>query len=215
MKTPSIARPLLVLVFLVSLGTMPIAAADAAVPPSSATLAEPTFDLDFPGGSIKDLLAAVEKASGQAPNVVIGGGGESLVIPPLKMRAVSLSALFGALQTSGIGAWIPNRSAWAVTDPRTFAPWSQKGSLQVFNVKTLLKSNDINDLFAAIQLALQLGDKGSKAPADVKFHKETGLLLVYGNSVQVAAVHDVLRALESSTLSDTKPSNAPPAAKPQ
>ena len=56
------------------------------------------FDLDFPGGTPKQLVEAIEKSSGQPLNAVIPDPYADLKLPPLKMRGVNVGELFGALQ---------------------------------------------------------------------------------------------------------------------
>ena len=56
------------------------------------------FDLNFPGGTPKQLVEAIEKSSGQPLNAVIPDPYADLKLPPLKMRGVNVGELFGALQ---------------------------------------------------------------------------------------------------------------------
>ena len=55
------------------------------------------FDLDFKGGPPQQLVAEIEKV-GVLINVIIPDGAHSVMIPPLKMRNVTLPQLFQATE---------------------------------------------------------------------------------------------------------------------
>ena len=56
------------------------------------------FDLDFPGGTPEQLVRAIEKASTKPLNAIVPTEFGNLQLPPLKMKAVTVPALFQALQ---------------------------------------------------------------------------------------------------------------------
>src|SRR5215469_2197083 len=56
------------------------------------------FDLDFPGGTPADLVAAIEKATGKPLNAIISTEDADTQLPPLKMSKVVTPKLFGALE---------------------------------------------------------------------------------------------------------------------
>jgi hypothetical protein len=58
----------------------------------------PKFDLDFPGGTPGQLVAAIEKASGKPLNAIIPSEFREMELPALKMKAVTVPQLFQALQ---------------------------------------------------------------------------------------------------------------------
>jgi hypothetical protein len=55
------------------------------------------FNLDFSGGTPKELVAAIEKAMGKPLNVVIPTEDAEVQIPPLKMNDIVVPQLFAAL----------------------------------------------------------------------------------------------------------------------
>jgi hypothetical protein len=68
----------------------------ASAPPS----AEPSltkFNLDFPGGTPKELVAAIEKATGRPLNAIVPDELANTKLPALKMNSVDVSQLFQAL----------------------------------------------------------------------------------------------------------------------
>ena len=56
------------------------------------------FSLDFSGGTPKQLVAAIEKASGKPLNVIIPAEHADTKLPPLKMNNVDVQQLFQALE---------------------------------------------------------------------------------------------------------------------
>jgi hypothetical protein len=56
------------------------------------------FNLDFPGGTPKQLVAAIEKATGRPLNVVIPEEHAGESIPPLRMTQVTVPHLFRAME---------------------------------------------------------------------------------------------------------------------
>ena len=55
------------------------------------------FNLDFPGGTPKELVAAIEKATGRPFNAIVPDELAATKLPALKMNSVDVSQLFQAL----------------------------------------------------------------------------------------------------------------------
>src|SRR5712671_2577137 len=66
--------------------------------PPSTSPALTKFDLDFKGGSPKDLVAAIQKASGKPLNAIVPDELADVKIPALKMKNVDVPQLFKALE---------------------------------------------------------------------------------------------------------------------
>jgi hypothetical protein len=58
------------------------------------------FDLDFPGGSPREFVAAISKAMGKPLNVVIPESNADVQIMPIKVSNVTVPELFRAVQTA-------------------------------------------------------------------------------------------------------------------
>jgi hypothetical protein len=56
------------------------------------------FDLDFPGGTPKELVAAIQKARSKPLNAIIPEEHAGFILPPLKMNNVTVPQLFTALE---------------------------------------------------------------------------------------------------------------------
>ena len=67
--------------------------AQSATPADSPALTK--FDLDFRGGTPKQLAAAIEKALGRPLNVIVPDEFADTKLPALKMNGVDVSQLFG------------------------------------------------------------------------------------------------------------------------
>jgi hypothetical protein len=61
---------------------------------------EKPFSLDFRGGSVREFVEAVEKATKEPFNVIIPESAQDLVIPPVRVREVTLTPLLTALSDS-------------------------------------------------------------------------------------------------------------------
>jgi hypothetical protein len=58
------------------------------------------FDLDFPGGTPKELVAAIQKATGKPLNVIVPEEYADTMLPVLRMKNVDAWQLFQALQAA-------------------------------------------------------------------------------------------------------------------
>jgi hypothetical protein len=60
-----------------------------------------TFDLDFPGGTPKSLVEAIQKSMGKSLNVIIPEEFAKVSMTPLKLRKVNVVQVFNALSLAG------------------------------------------------------------------------------------------------------------------
>jgi hypothetical protein len=86
--------------------------------PQSEPPALTKFNLDFPGGTPKELVAAIVKAMGKPLNVIIPDEDADTKLPPLKMNDVNVAQLFNALASAS------SKQVAVVTG--TYGPGSQK-----------------------------------------------------------------------------------------
>ena len=70
---------------------------DAKAAPSDAT-GLTRFNLDFPGGTPRELVAAIQKATGRPLNAIILEEDANVKLPSLKMNNVTVPELFQALE---------------------------------------------------------------------------------------------------------------------
>jgi hypothetical protein len=85
------------------------------------------FNLDFHGGTPKELVAAIEKATGKPLNVIISDQDAATQLPPLKLNNVNVSELFNALQ-------LASAKVESYVSPSRFIPY--KGAQPSFDSMT-------------------------------------------------------------------------------
>src|SRR5215472_5374742 len=56
------------------------------------------FDLDFPGGTPRELVAAIQKAMGRPLNAIVSDEHAKVKLPALNMKNVNVAELFEALE---------------------------------------------------------------------------------------------------------------------
>src|SRR5262245_30780122 len=67
---------------------------------AAATASLKHFDLDFPGGTPREFVAAISKAMGRPLNVVIPESNADVPIMPIKVSNVTVPELFRAIQSA-------------------------------------------------------------------------------------------------------------------
>lgn len=193
------------------------------------------YDLDFPGGTPWQLVAAIQKASGRPLNAVINPEDANCQLPSLKMTGVTTPALFEALRESServkfVGNNYSNslfgftasqirfkgaqRAVDIISDDTVWyfrvegSPLPQKDSRFFLLTPYLEQGLTVDDITTAIQTAWKL--RGVTPAPVLNYHKETKLLIGVGYLGELSTVEDVLRALspqkaKSATSSDQKP----------
>jgi len=125
----------------------------------------------------------------------ICAGMEKVRFPKLDFRGVTTGNVLTALSMLDNGRsarWLANDQVWVLTAPPT------NRRTQVFYVGNLLSQLKIDDITTAIQTTWQMARGGQLASADMKFHEETKLLIVLGESQQLESVSEVLGQLQNS-----------------
>ncbi len=167
-----------------------------------------TFDLDYPGGTIKSLLAAMEKAIGAKPNIIVDNPETlELACPPAVLRDVSAWSVVLALP-----AWAdfrdnpiivgPAHPLMKKTDPDTILiiRYRQKVEplrINAVNIEKHLKKHTIQDINSALTAALRAAGVDPKT-VTLEFHAETKVLIVQTPSEEARdTVWQVLSQLEN------------------
>lgn len=199
------------------------------------------FNLDFPGGGPRDLVAAIEKATGKPLNAIISEEDSAVSLPSLKMNNVNVMQLFQALEAASIKT---------ITVPMGNNTWSQEGvnygfrtvpdqpptddsiwyfhsnkPLQPPSIKVcrfyslepcLLRGFTVDDITTAIQTGWKMS--GETSPPTLEYHKETKLLIAFGNPKDLDTIQQVLDTLpktffhnQKNPPSDPSESSASPA----
>ena len=191
-------------------------------PASGGGSEEERFNLSFPGGGPKELVAAIEQATGRPLNAIVATDYEGVRLPPMEVRGVTAASLFEALgaasQNSSAVAtngWVLINYGFATRNPGsgTNAVWYFYCSRQrenqprrycrFYQLGDFLKDYKVEDITTAIQTGWRL--LGIKSPPELKFHPETKLLIAVGDGDDLDTIEAVLRQLRQSAKPPAKP----------
>lgn len=175
---------------------------------------EARIDLDFPGGTVAQFIAAV-RALAPESNIVISPAevGES-ELAPIKLTRVQVH---DALKTLENVQWPDgvSRLSTAQQGEVTIIGWRepkpQGGPAtpmsSVWSLREMIDAGmKVEDVLSAVEAVIAL----QKEPVEVKYHKETALLLVRGTPEQIGAILQVIDRLRDEArrprpASDNKP----------
>ena len=186
------------------------------------------FNLDFPGGPPELLVKAIEKAMGKPLNVIIPTEGADVELPPLKMNEVVVPQLFAALgvasrkitmvqienmppghltqQTTSYGfntadGTITDTSVWYFHAENPVPPSVEAPQkiCQYYSVSPYLdRGFTVDDITTAIQTGWKMADV--KPTPELSYHKETKMLIAFGEPNKLETIKNVLNTLPTSKL---------------
>jgi len=181
------------------------------------------FNLDFPGGTPAELVKSIEKATGKPLNAIIPTEDTGIPLPPLKMNDVLTPQLFAAVeaasrktvtvQNSGplSGSYSPvntdfgfrtadnpisDSSIWYFYADKPPLPLgiSTEKACRFYNLDPYLNRGfTVDDITTAIQTGWKM--YGVSPVPQLNYHKETKLLIAYGEPDKLASIESVLRTL--------------------
>jgi hypothetical protein len=193
-------------------------------PPSEAAAAKANdltqFNLDFPGGTPGELVRAIESAMRKPLNAIIDKEDEKVELPPLKMHDVRLPQLFAALEAAsrkqvailnpGSGGYSIHPSSYgfrSADHPSDNSVWTfsvekplmppvvpPQRVCQYYSLSPYLDHGfTVEDITTAIQTGWKM--TGATPLPELNYHKETGLLIAYGEQDKLSTINEVLRTL--------------------
>jgi hypothetical protein len=179
---------------------------------TSRTSDEVLFDLNFPGGTAKDLVEAINKVLPQDEqvNVVVPPQDINVQLPSLRMKGVTIPALFESLSTErhekdyrimyGFRRTSATPPVWTfyVLEDRqgpSAGPSPNTAVCRFFALNSYLQSHTIEDITTAIRTGYEM--LGGEVPA-MKFHPETSLLIAVGPPAQLQLIDQALKALSEN-----------------
>ncbi|HEX3720921.1 MAG TPA: hypothetical protein VH595_23465 [Verrucomicrobiae bacterium] len=185
------------------------------------------FNLDFPGGGPKDLVAAIEKATGKPLNAIISEEDSAVSLPPLKMNNVNVAQLFQALEAASIktvamsmgnNTWsqygvnygfriAPDQtptddSIWYFHSEKPVRPPSTKVCRFYSLEPYLIRGFTVDDITTAIQTGWKMS--GETSPPALEYHKETKLLIAFGDPKELDTIQQVLDTLPKTFFHNKK-----------
>jgi hypothetical protein len=169
------------------------------------------FNLDFPGGTPRELVAAIEKASGRPLNAIVPNDyADWEALPALKMESVDVAHLFKALELAshkqeriGNTPYSSSYGFWTEGNPSANSIWSFNVSKPLIIEKVcrfyslapyLERGLTVDDITTAIQTGWKMLGEGTQPT--ISFHKETKLLIAVGEPSKLDTIDAVLKALE-------------------
>jgi len=179
------------------------------------------FNLDFPGGTPIELVAAIEKATGKPLNAIIPKVDADLQMPPLKMNDVVVPQLFAALKAAsqktvtvsngGFGTGYStyngdygfetgdngtDASIWYFHVNKPIVPPSDPllKVCQFYSLSPYLdRGFTVDDITTAIQIGWKMA--GVTPTPELNYHKETKLLIAFGEPNKLRTIDNVLQTL--------------------
>jgi hypothetical protein len=178
------------------------------------------FALDFPGGTPRQLVEAIEKASGGPLNAIIPDENAALHLPPMKMRSVTVVELFEALQSASrktlpyISGNYPDGSPqYGFSEayygfrtqgtPKSESVWSffynkpsiplNPSACRFYQLAPYLETFKVEDITTAIQTGWKM--LGETNPPTITYHKDTKLLIAVGEKDKLQLIENVLSQL--------------------
>lgn len=202
---------------------------------------ETRFDLNFKGGTPKQFIEAINAQSGLKVNVISSTEHTNVSLPSLEVHNATVPQVFealtafcsgtkyvrkfdngqrreyGSIYTRGFLTKEPipsENSIWhfrydelPTSDPEP----PVRTPVQVFQLAPLLKDYSIDDITTAVKTTWQMLD--SSVTPELKYHSDTGLLIVKGAVEQLRVVAEVLAEVRRSgknSTADSAPLVPPP-----
>jgi hypothetical protein len=176
----------------------------------------------FEGGSAKDFAAQLKKNAhiAQSLNIMISPQAEDLQIPAFELNNVTLPDLFQALNNlsedktaqwqltgSTEPIWVLSTTARENTFAQRLAevqaaappPKAEPKVSLILPVGQYLSKYKLEDITTAVRTAW--GMLGDETGAEMKYHKDTDLLIAVGTRNQLSVLQQVLGSLERASIS--------------
>jgi hypothetical protein len=182
------------------------------------------FDLDFRGGTPAELVEALDKALGKEINVIVVDSASKVRLPPVRVRNATVNDVFTAIATASqrevavpsggntiqyklvqcrftpTGATITDDTVWSFVSNETdlheqsLRLSQPKRELAHFQLRDYLSDSvNVEDITTAIRTGWEM--IAVKNPPDLKFHKETGILIAAGDPKLLEQIPLVLQQL--------------------
>lgn len=172
-------------------------------PPPPANYAA-IYNLEFPGGTLSELLEKLRSVDKGPLNVVLTEGAGEMPVPKMTLVGVMTPQVLEALanmqplvgrwtQAGGLKIWVVSR--WeSIHDAELKA---SPARVHPIYVGQLLKKYSVDDLAAAITFALT-SKKNEKPNVRLRLHKETSLLIIEASGPDVDTALEVIQELKKA-----------------
>jgi len=229
---PALRAPLRFAAIAIAAGALGVRAEDAPPPPpppsafrfplspSTASLTTPkpppTVSVDFPGGTIAQLVAVLTK-SGSGFNLIGDSDDLTTVLPAISVQNANVydfaQALDAILRPHGLslgGDW--NSNIFAVEKRQAEVNRGPGDLTRSYPLTDELKTHSLDEIEAAVRAAWQLDPTHDAKALRLLFDAATKLLLISGPPEAVHIAFDVIGHISAPRPDDGKPDRLPPAA---
>lgn len=172
--------------------------ADAPKKPHEVIIPKSSISIDFPGGTIADLLAKVNQAQGGAFNLLGETEDLAMRLPAFSVRNVSPSSfakgLSQLLEPKGIMIISEGADMYTLRRVNTLMP-QQPAMFESFQIGPFLDKLSVDDIVAAVRTAWELNPANKPDALQLKFHPATKLLLASGSPDAIKVASKVIASL--------------------
>jgi hypothetical protein len=179
------------------------------------------FNLDFPGGTPAQLIKAIEKATGKPLNAIIPDEDADMKLPSLKLNDITFPQLSetlrqgsfkteyirtsnGSFQSVSFGYYFKttdgtpsDNSVWFFFDQKSPPPPPVEKVCQFYSLSPYLdRGFTVDDITTAIQTGWKMA--GITPTPELNYHKETKLLIAFGEPDKLKTIQNVLQTLPTS-----------------
>jgi len=167
--------------------------------------AEPNIDIDFPGGSIAQLVTLLAKSGINSFNLIGEKPDMEVQLPPFSLRNVEPGALGAALQVllrhSGVNLMLQGTSKAILgvlsreQNPAARSTGS-RSAFESFQLTPYLADQTVDDIVGAIRAGWELDPAHDGTALRLRFHPATSVLLVSGPDDAIVLARNVLMQLK-------------------
>ena len=160
------------------------------------------FNLSFKGGTPQELVQAMREAAAGTYaepenvfpiNALVPKELEDVKVPALTLRTVTPQAVFNALNA----LWRNEGLMWSSNEGRVWVLHrvSDQRRAQAFFVGHLVKKYKIEDITTAVKTTWEFGGERRHYKPELKYHKDTEMLIALADGTQLATMTEVLSQL--------------------
>jgi hypothetical protein len=165
---------------------------------------EPGFDISFPGGTLEEFTAHVQKAfaasvRGAKPNLIVPPEARKVSMPKLELRSVDMRTLIAATTML-----LQPEHMWQSAGNKSGGTWvlitrADVRKTQAYYIGHLLKKFKVADITTALDTVWQMG---SNAKTEIKYHEDTQMLIIRADRAQLETAENVLNQLRGALAAD-------------
>ncbi len=186
-----------------------------------------SLSVQFPGGTLREYVNALNAATETPLNIILQNEAADLPVPPIELRSVAVGTALEVAVPDRSEVFMADDGSQGrltqtirqINSDSRFAPAyiinvvrqtrrpgvnsasSQPStSIEVFSLAEIVRDeSEIESALHAVDIALGLSPSSNKA--ELKYHEETGLLIVSGTKAQIKSINKVIVRLSDAAES--------------